>query len=401
MANGSSPSPTPTPPASVRLLHMRVLLLFILPVLYVFVDYFSAVAGSQGLHHQFAEPATSQTKRQAVVPPYSSRPSTPNRLPRAPHDQQGSWLGNTWIPPTGWILYSAQDLLELYRNERLWFIGDSTSRRASLTLYALLNSTAHSYPSNTTRQNITHPTFEELDDKYELSVNKNNVSKKEFCGIAGLDGPMYAPKICRTMPGTNSTGLVMNSEGITCTNRAGWVAEHFESIFGSNKTDTFSKIRPDVTIFSLGVWEIKFPHVCRFHDENTPLDQRIVAAIDKIEAFQRATNQTVVWRTSNYMHVNADSAQADMVRRMNGQVMGRIAMHRANDTRPVGHPRLTALDWGGAMEPRALGALRIKGDMNAHMGLEPRLMLLQQLTNHLFDVGYFAMKQQEQASAEL
>jgi len=44
---------------------------------------------------------------------------------------------------------------------------------------------------------------------------------------------------------------------------------------------------------------------------------------------------------------------------------------------------LTYVDWGGAIQSRSFGKERIQGDLKPHYGLEPRLVLIQMITNRL------------------
>ena len=81
-------------------------------------------------------------------------PSPPPPGARSPFDQHGSWMGNTWIPPKGWSTFSALDImLELCKDECLLWLGKSTARWGSLTMYAIINSTgSKNYNSTTTSQ---------------------------------------------------------------------------------------------------------------------------------------------------------------------------------------------------------------------------------------------------------
>jgi hypothetical protein len=50
----------------------------------------------------------------------------------------GTWIGNTWIPPPGWRMFTVAELQDMYKNKSILWIGDSTARRSSLTMYAVL-----------------------------------------------------------------------------------------------------------------------------------------------------------------------------------------------------------------------------------------------------------------------
>jgi hypothetical protein len=309
---------------------------------------------------------------------------------RLAFDQHGSWMGNMWIPPKGWSTFSALDMLELYKHKRILWLGDSTARRGAMTMYAIINSTASkNYNSTSTSQTQFHPTTTELDHKSVLDINKKTdpTARQELCSMPELQVKRYRPSICRHMP-ANGAGLLIMTEGITCVNRFKYFLNHLSM----DKNNLIQMADPDVIIVSIGVWEIRFPEICKVYEENMTIQDRVYSMIDRLEDFQRNTSKTIVVRTGNYVMGAPDGDGANRTRALNQHTMERINGHRRNDTRPAYEPRLTYVDWGGAIEPRAVGSARINGDMVAHMGLEPRLTLMQMLTNHLYDIGVFTSK---------
>jgi hypothetical protein len=64
----------------------------------------------------------------AVSTSTSTSTTPPPPGARSRFDQHGSWMGNTWIPPKGWSTFSALDMLELYKDKHLLWLGDSTAR---------------------------------------------------------------------------------------------------------------------------------------------------------------------------------------------------------------------------------------------------------------------------------
>jgi hypothetical protein len=65
---------------------------------------------------------------------------------------------------------------------------------------------------------------------------------------------------------------------------------------------------------------------------------------------------------------------------MNQQVMDQIDQFGQSS-------KLSYIDWAAAVRARSLGPNRIKGDHIFHYGVEPRLVLVQMLTNHLVERG--------------
>jgi hypothetical protein len=103
-------------------------------------------------------------------------------------DQQGYWIGNTWVPPKGWKLYSPEEMQNIYGKTRgIMWIGDSSARRTAATMYGILNATNSS--------NNAIP-LKDLDASRIIDVNKNRTT--EPC--TKYDDP-FRPYVCREMPG--------------------------------------------------------------------------------------------------------------------------------------------------------------------------------------------------------
>jgi hypothetical protein len=81
--------------------------------------------------------------------------------------------------------------------------------------------------------------------------------------------------------------------------------------------------------------------------------------IDILEAFQRNTSKITVVRTCNYVQGPPDNDNSILTRALNQHTIERIDLYRRNDTaRPPEQARLTYVDWGDAMEPRAVASAR-------------------------------------------
>ena len=89
-------------------------------------------------------------------------------------NQTGSFIGSTWIPPPGWKLFSARAMHDLYQDDAggMVWVGGSTARRAALTLYGILNSTAASSP---------HVPTNNVDGPNIIDVNKARNPIQEPC----------------------------------------------------------------------------------------------------------------------------------------------------------------------------------------------------------------------------
>jgi hypothetical protein len=112
--------------------------------------------------------------------------------------------------------------------------------------------------------------------------------------------------------------------------------------------------------------------------------QRLDDAIYAAANFSIKTGKRVVWRTcgfdANY------SLSDDKVRLLNQRLMDTIdKLHDNNNT----NMKMTYVNWGEAVEPRSFDVERLSGDMHAHYSHEPRVVLIQMITNHLHDIGFF------------
>lgn len=57
------------------------------------------------------------------------------------NNQTYTWYGNQWMPPKGVPLYTRDDMMQAFSQFDTLWIGDSTTRRAYATIFALVNST--------------------------------------------------------------------------------------------------------------------------------------------------------------------------------------------------------------------------------------------------------------------
>lgn len=101
-------------------------------------------------------------------------------------NQDYSWLGNQWVPPPGVPFYTLHDMRKLVQAENILFIGDSTTRRACATMFAMLNATStYEGSANTT---ITDLPIKMIDDTRIINVNMPNYGGKHWA---------QKPKTCK------------------------------------------------------------------------------------------------------------------------------------------------------------------------------------------------------------
>lgn len=89
-----------------------------------------------------ALPSGRQERTQRPHPQAETTTTTPPL-----RNQTGTWIGNNWVPPRDWHLFSAIEMLQLYHDKSVLWVGDSTSRRAALTLYGILQAPSDAIPA--------------------------------------------------------------------------------------------------------------------------------------------------------------------------------------------------------------------------------------------------------------
>lgn len=187
---------------------------------------------------------------------------------------------------------------------------------------------------------------------------------------------------------------------LLCTPVAAAAQEQNSSSTTSKRTEdhyVFGAPEIDLIIVSNGQWKEGGKNLCGGGDySNKSIEERVDLNIQAIENYQQCTNKTVVFRTAGFRDNTANKGlDRDLMLRMNKQSMDNIDRLRRNDSRSFHAPKLTYVNWGDAVLPRSDGPDRINGDHVAHYDLEARMVLLQMVTNHLMDIGFFQQEQED------
>ncbi|GAX09852.1 hypothetical protein FisN_11Lh170 [Fistulifera solaris] len=271
--------------------------------------------------------------------------------PPSPRNRTGTWIGNTWIPPAGWQYHTPSELRQLYRGKNILWLGDSTGRRTAMNMYALLQWNNSNFLTT------------------ELSSPKLiDITKRGSFDCDQWPDAHARPTICRSLDGGGTITFVP----LVC-------HKHVENFFQSADTLNITQDM-DLIVVALGIWEVMRPWDCKA--PNRTLDNITIAAIHNVHEFERSTKKRVIWRTSGYP--DHGSTLTDAVTKLNEMVMDVI-----DQTTGVDNSQFSYLDWGGAVEPRSKPGERIVGDLKAHYGLEPRLVLIEMITNQLQEEGFF------------
>lgn len=238
------------------------------------------------------------------------------------------------------------------------WIGDSTARRVGLTLWSLLESdTEHVSTSAVSLWSVID--VAKKDDQFECNL---------------FNQSHYRPKICRNIP--NRTGKLWHIR-LNCWNDIDVFFQN-ELAGEADLLDEFSLI-----VIAGGIWEIERPWDCR--QPGRTVHQVLASLIQTIDSFQQNKTKLIVFRGSGY----SDNAGGfEKTKNMSDFLMDEIDRYTFRFASHGLRNNVTYINWNGAVEPRSLGSDRIKGDIKAHYGSEPRIVMIHQLTNFLMDRGF-------------
>jgi hypothetical protein len=308
-------------------------------------------------------------------------------------EQRGSWIGNTWIPPTGWRYYSAVELRTFYAGKSVMWTGDSTSRRTFASMYGILNATG-SLPQNastSTGPSSSSPidvSVNEINSARIIDVNKAKMAQEKCTMFAHIE-ERRRPGLCRITPGDTMTPTLTTSRGVGIFSHKHTYCFKDVETFVQDELSGRSNITAgvDVMILAMGIWEQVRSKDCQDPLEQNPkrsVVDRQNAALDLLGKLQ-SPHLTIIVRTSGF-HTHE---KPGFILDLNKRTMDKIDQF----TSELWHnhtikSNLTYVDWGGAVFPRSIGKEKIRGDMHPHYGLEPRHVLVQMITNHLASRGF-------------
>ena len=303
----------------------------------------------------------------------------------------GTWMGNTWIPPSGWRSYSTKELHCMFGSvtrpstKTIFYIGDSTARRAANLLYLLLNETE-------SQENILR---EALDDNKVLDldslIDKNETRVKwklSYCFVDMIGGfrsylkelKEYNARVAEAAAATKSFSTINDNITVTAeSDRAQTLAKATQ-----NNMPEAPWHQKDIgaIVFGIGAWDEGKKEVCgRYHKTDNYTKDLLSEMNDTflvLDEYQRLSGHQLVWRTNGFFDDKARQSDRALMHTLNRAAMDWI---EKND-----NAGFTYVNYGEAIEPRSFGAQRVDGGHVAHYGFEVRFVLLQMLINHLVDL---------------
>ena len=288
--------------------------------------------------------------------------------PLPPVHINSTWIGNQWIPPPGYRLYSAREMQSYFQQHSILWIGDSTARRTYGTMYGILNATRD--PDDIESHHLDHPS---VIDMNKMSVELT-VPFPEICNKSGYS-------LCRRIPayGADDRDRLYDLSDATC----------LASLVNMTANQT-SQLWKDISnytliIFIIGPWELR--------DRCGPekgWQKRVQSFLDSLYQHTEDSNTVFLWRTWGSIDFDIErKAKISWKRAFMYNEYFKELMNEHDEERKSQNKSLSAvsyIDWGQAMFPRSFPrSKRIRGDMQAHYGLEARLTFVQMLMNHLVE----------------
>ncbi|GAX14364.1 hypothetical protein FisN_11Hh179 [Fistulifera solaris] len=286
--------------------------------------------------------------------------STANAMhdPPSPRTMTGTWIGNTWVPPTGWKYHTPNELRQFYSGKRILWVGDSTGRRTAMNLYALLDWKNSSFLAD----ELSSPNLIDAAKKGPHECNKWIEAN-------------FRPNNCRTVNFTSEEeGEHIYVKAVCHTD-----VERFLQTELEGRANITADI--DVIIVAIGIWDVIRPQACRKGLQNRTLVEMVSDLVELTNELQITTGKVVIWRTSGYSEQQEHIINKTST--LNNVTMNKLDQVRVNNTLNGLPNRFNYVNWGGAVLARSRPGERIRGDMKPHYGLEPRHVLIEMITNLL------------------
>ena len=270
-----------------------------------------------------------------------------------PVHKNSSWIGNQWIPPLGYRLYSPSEIQEFFSQQSVLFVGDSTARRSYATLYGILNGTTSDI------------SVEEIDHYSVIDRNKNHIvepcAREEFF-------------LCRQLSNNGGGGGRFDYFVEVC------IQGIIKSLQNPDSPLSKNLKHYTVVIFIIGPWEVMGKCKKSFLENST------VRLLDNLISYNSSSTQ-FVWRSWGYGGSAHSSVNASLTWKKRANMMNHFIKEYLDQQQriPDNLSPVSYLGWGEAMQPR-MGPpehIRIAGDMDPHYGLEARLAFVQMLMDHL------------------
>ena len=281
----------------------------------------------------------------------------------------GTWIGNSWVPPSGWRLFSAAEMLQLYHNKSMLWVGDSTTRRCALTLYGILQSPSDAIPKS------------QIDSASVIDVNKGVVTEPCYRYGNNTEIPIthcrLMPKLSGDSSSTNDTLFTIYKSPCLANLESFLLQELAPSTTMAVTTDY------NLLIIGQGIWEAVRKSDCIRIAGNRSMEEVYGATFDLLEQLSdQRPDLLIVWRTSGF---HQDGLNSDVVHYLNEYAMLRIEEWAKRLMQQGRTTNFVYVNFGKTIESRSFGNDRIRGDMKPHYGLEARYSLLQMLANVVFE----------------
>lgn len=312
-----------------------------------------------------------------VVPqqPFSNQKTSSTTTRRRVYHNATHWIGKLWIPPKHddslYRYYSPQEMRNYFENFHILFVGDSIARRNYITLYHILT---HANNNMNTSIQLAQSN---LGNTSMININKKIVS--ETC----RGGSKYL-NLCRTLD--DSSGMVKKADLLSQRRGLpfnGGCANELQNAMFEHDIDIASTY--NLVVVMMGGWHQYSQCKNSTHTDLEAWDT-IPKFITKLSEIPPQDNLTIVWSTMGTIDTRKKK-KIQTTKQQNQKHVDLILEHENDIWQHQNQlSTLTVLDWATIMYPRSNPHKdRIRGDMEAHFGLEARIVFLQMLMNHLVE----------------
>ena len=264
-----------------------------------------------------------------------------------------TWIGNQWVPPNGVPVYSAAKMQAVYERYNIVWIGDSTARRAYMTLRGILNA------PNPSDVSISEIDAAAVIDHGKMGNFGGNCTK--YVDFPWSNNTSALKKCTGTMG--NSKMDIFNP-GISCFSSVQDFASTYLE-YGKKTSQDY-----DVLIIAMGIWEIIRTRDCAKGSNETDGGKRLQLALKSLRDLA-SPKFRIIWRTMGFSEKHSNTK---------GTI--NIYNHIAKEFIEA-QPYMSYVDWGGEIEQRLFGSSKIKGDLSPHYGLQARTLLTNMLTHEI------------------
>lgn len=307
------------------------------------------------------------------------------------NNQTYTWYGNQWISPSGIPVYTREEMREVFSQFDTLWIGDSTTRRAFATIFALMNSTSSLISVDALNSarviDVNKYAYAGRVDEYSC-INERNISKSYYYNQSDMYDMWTNSSVCRRLAGRSFDFVkALCLKEISEIGPLYWDLKRYSLIIiGVGIHDA---LKPRGCL--INVTEMDPNATINANDFVGNLERKADSAWQGVLQMAKTIKEAhdndqaptaVIWRTTGF-DSKSDGGTTDRVLHLNRMaldfVQNKSVLMSSNGT-------IGLVDWGAAIFPRSFSTEKIPGDLGAHYGLEARSLMAQMTTQQLQNI---------------